>query len=97
MCASCAVRRHLWVEWKIRRGDEHLFDSSHCRVVIGDCKFAAGVSWERMEHMLGLLRVRVIRGRNLAVRDMFSSDPYVVLKMGKVVRFLGPLFFFFVT
>ncbi|KAK1258786.1 putative ADP-ribosylation factor GTPase-activating protein AGD11 [Acorus gramineus] len=36
-----------------------------------------------MEHLLGLLRVRVIRGVNLAVRDLKSSDPYVVLRMGK--------------
>ncbi|CAN6572745.1 unnamed protein product [Malus baccata var. baccata] len=36
-----------------------------------------------MEHLLGLLRVRVVRGTNLAVRDIRSSDPYVVVKMGK--------------
>ncbi|KAJ0989215.1 hypothetical protein J5N97_007571 [Dioscorea zingiberensis] len=36
-----------------------------------------------VEHLLGLLRVRVVRGVNLAVRDMRSSDPYVVLRMGK--------------
>ncbi|CAL9771705.1 unnamed protein product [Musa acuminata subsp. burmannicoides] len=33
--------------------------------------------------MLGLLKVRVLRGVNLAVRDLRSSDPYVILKMGK--------------
>lgn len=38
-----------------------------------------------MEHLLGLLRVRVVRGTNLAVRDIRSSDPYVVVKMGKQV------------
>ncbi|XP_022925551.1 protein C2-DOMAIN ABA-RELATED 4-like [Cucurbita moschata] len=36
-----------------------------------------------MENLLGLLRIRVIRGVNLAVRDVRSSDPYVVIKMGK--------------
>ncbi|KAL6219485.1 hypothetical protein ACLB2K_007244 [Fragaria x ananassa] len=36
-----------------------------------------------MEHLLGLLRIRVQRGRNLAVRDFRSSDPYIVVKMGK--------------
>ncbi|XP_050374428.1 protein C2-DOMAIN ABA-RELATED 4-like [Argentina anserina] len=36
-----------------------------------------------MEHLLGLLRIRVQRGVNLAVRDVRSSDPYVVVKMGK--------------
>ncbi|WVZ15503.1 hypothetical protein V8G54_013069 [Vigna mungo] len=34
-----------------------------------------------MENLLGLLRVRVKRGINLAVRDVRSSDPYVVIKM----------------
>lgn len=36
-----------------------------------------------MENMMGLLRVKIIKGVNLAVRDVRSSDPYVVVKMGK--------------
>ncbi|KDP23927.1 hypothetical protein JCGZ_27087 [Jatropha curcas] len=36
-----------------------------------------------MESLLGLLRIRVKRGVNLAVRDVRSSDPYVVVKMGR--------------
>ncbi|XP_059294961.1 GTPase activating protein 1-like [Lycium ferocissimum] len=36
-----------------------------------------------MENQLGLLRIRIIRGINLAIRDLRSSDPYVVVKMGK--------------
>ncbi|KAF2295412.1 hypothetical protein GH714_032811 [Hevea brasiliensis] len=36
-----------------------------------------------MENLLGLLRIHVHRGVNLAVRDVMSSDPYVVVKMGK--------------
>ncbi|CAN1297224.1 Protein C2-DOMAIN ABA-RELATED 7 [Linum perenne] len=38
-----------------------------------------------MDEMLGLLRIRVRRGRNLAIRDKarHSSDPYVVLTLGK--------------
>ncbi|KAH7528571.1 hypothetical protein FEM48_Zijuj05G0086200 [Ziziphus jujuba var. spinosa] len=36
-----------------------------------------------MDSLLGLLRIRVKRGVNLAVRDVRSSDPYVVVKMGK--------------
>jgi C2 domain len=50
------------------------------------------------ERVLGLLKVKVIRGRNLAVRDISSSDPYVVLRMGKqvyffLIYFFSPLFF----
>ncbi|PIA63868.1 hypothetical protein AQUCO_00201295v1 [Aquilegia coerulea] len=36
-----------------------------------------------MENFLGLLRIRVRRGVNLAIRDMCTSDPYIVIKMGK--------------
>ncbi|KAI5591396.1 hypothetical protein BDE02_04G076800 [Populus trichocarpa] len=36
-----------------------------------------------MENLMGLHRIHVIRGVNLAVRDVCSSDPYVVVKMGK--------------
>ncbi|CAJ1866685.1 unnamed protein product [Sphenostylis stenocarpa] len=36
-----------------------------------------------MENLLGLLRINVQKGVNLAVRDVVSSDPYVVIKMGK--------------
>ncbi|KAK4758412.1 hypothetical protein SAY87_019713 [Trapa incisa] len=34
------------------------------------------------EHLLGLLKVNVQMGVNLAVRDVRSSDPYVIVKMG---------------
>ncbi|XP_010540029.1 PREDICTED: protein C2-DOMAIN ABA-RELATED 3 [Tarenaya hassleriana] len=36
-----------------------------------------------MENLMGLLRVRVKCGVNLAVRDVRSSDPYVVLRVGR--------------
>ncbi|GAU12798.1 hypothetical protein TSUD_72840 [Trifolium subterraneum] len=35
-----------------------------------------------MEGLLGLLRIHIKRGVNLAVRDVNTSDPYVVVKMG---------------
>ncbi|GER39191.1 calcium-dependent lipid-binding family protein [Striga asiatica] len=31
---------------------------------------------------LGLLKIRVLRGNNLAVRDTMTSDPYVVVECG---------------
>lgn len=43
-----------------------------------------------MENFLGLLRIRIKRGINLAVRDTLSSDPYVIVRMGKQVTFLTP-------
>ncbi|KAL3640724.1 Protein C2-DOMAIN ABA-RELATED 4 [Castilleja foliolosa] len=36
-----------------------------------------------MDNLLGLLRIRVKRGVNLAVRDVRSSDPYVVVRLGR--------------
>ncbi|GAB4845308.1 Protein C2-DOMAIN ABA-RELATED 4 [Ancistrocladus abbreviatus] len=36
-----------------------------------------------MENLMGLLRVKVIKGIDLAVRDVRTSDPYVTVKMGK--------------
>ncbi|XP_042052181.1 protein C2-DOMAIN ABA-RELATED 4-like [Salvia hispanica] len=36
-----------------------------------------------MDNLLGLLRIKVKRGINLAVRDVSSSDPYVIVKMAK--------------
>ncbi|KEH36497.1 putative C2 domain-containing protein [Medicago truncatula] len=34
-------------------------------------------------NLLGLLGIHVERGVNLAIRDVISSDPYVIIKMGK--------------
>ncbi|KAH0929505.1 hypothetical protein HID58_015232 [Brassica napus] len=36
-----------------------------------------------MENLLGLLRIHVKRGVNLAIRDTSSSDPYIVFYSGK--------------
>ena len=38
-----------------------------------------------MVEFIGVLKVKVLNGTNLAVRDVLSSDPYVVLKLGKQV------------
>ncbi|KAJ6831476.1 putative ADP-ribosylation factor GTPase-activating protein AGD11 [Iris pallida] len=35
-----------------------------------------------MIEFLGLIKVNIIRGTNLAVRDMITSDPYVILTLG---------------
>ena len=38
-----------------------------------------------MVDFIGLLKVKVIKGTNLAIRDMMTSDPYVVLTLGRQV------------
>ncbi|XP_052194401.1 probable ADP-ribosylation factor GTPase-activating protein AGD11 isoform X2 [Diospyros lotus] len=35
-----------------------------------------------MVEFVGLIKVNVVRGTNLAVRDMVTSDPYVILSLG---------------
>lgn len=39
-----------------------------------------------MIEFVGLINVNIIRGTNLAVRDMVSSDPYVILSLGNQVN-----------
>ncbi|KAJ0099199.1 hypothetical protein Patl1_21294 [Pistacia atlantica] len=36
-----------------------------------------------MENLMGLLRIHVTKGVNLAIRDVRSSDPYVTIRMGR--------------
>lgn len=38
-----------------------------------------------MVEFIGMLKIIIIKGTNLAVRDMLSSDPYVFLTLGKQV------------
>ena len=48
-----------------------------------------------MENFLGLLRLRVRRGINLAIRDTRSSDPYVVVTMAGQACLLALFFLFY--
>ena len=45
--------------------------------------------------IMGLLRVKIIRGLNLAKRDLRGSDPYVILSMAHQVFFVQ--FFYFLV
>ncbi|XP_019169093.1 PREDICTED: GTPase activating protein 1-like [Ipomoea nil] len=49
----------------------------------GHCRSGSAGNKVEMDSLLGLLKVRIKRGINLAVRDARSSDPYVIVKMGK--------------
>lgn len=39
-----------------------------------------------MVEFVGLIKVNIVRGTNLAVRDMVTSDPYVILSLGNQVN-----------
>lgn len=60
--------------------------------MVGLNKSETTASTSLMDNLLGLLRIRVKKGINLAVRDVRSSDPYVVIKMGKQVLVLTCFF-----
>ncbi|EPS58515.1 hypothetical protein M569_16298, partial [Genlisea aurea] len=36
-----------------------------------------------VEEYIGTLKIKVLKGTNLAIRDMLSSDPYIILSLGK--------------
>ena len=38
-----------------------------------------------MVEFMGVLKIKVVKGTNLAIRDMMTSDPYVVLNLGQQV------------
>ncbi|XP_058728471.1 protein C2-DOMAIN ABA-RELATED 7-like [Vicia villosa] len=42
-------------------------------------------SW-MMDNVLGLIKIRIKRGINLAIRDSISSDPYVIVNMGEQLQ-----------
>lgn len=56
--------------------------SSFSRKLMDNFRSSNSQKLEGMVEYIGLLKVKVIRGKNLAVRDMLSSDPYVVLTLG---------------
>lgn len=41
-----------------------------------------------MVEFIGLIKVNVVRGTDLAIRDMITSDPYVILSLGNQVSFI---------
>lgn len=47
---------------------------------------------ESTREPLGLLKVLVIQGKKLVIRDFKSSDPYVIVKLGNQV-ISRPIFF----
>jgi hypothetical protein len=40
-----------------------------------------------MVEFVGLIKVNVVKGTNLAIRDLMTSDPYVILSLGHQVSF----------
>ncbi|KAM1004450.1 hypothetical protein ACFX13_004694 [Malus domestica] len=60
-----------------------LQSNSFSRKIIDSFRSNSSQKSEGMVEFIGLLKVKVIRGTNLAIRDMMTSDPYVILTLGK--------------
>lgn len=48
-----------------------------------------------MVEFIGLIKVNVVKGTNLAIRDVMTSDPYVILALGHQVSLLLDIFTIF--
>ncbi|CAK9142884.1 unnamed protein product [Ilex paraguariensis] len=57
--------------------------SSLSRKIMDSFRSSSSQQSEGMVEFIGLLKVKVIKGMNLAIRDMLSSDPYVILNLGQ--------------
>ncbi|KAE7996069.1 hypothetical protein FH972_000818 [Carpinus fangiana] len=57
--------------------------STASRKILGGFRSNSSQNSEGMVEFIGLLKVKVIKGTNLAIRDMMSSDPYVILTLGQ--------------
>ncbi|OAY77891.1 putative ADP-ribosylation factor GTPase-activating protein AGD11 [Ananas comosus] len=63
----------------IRHGLGHAFRNSWRRK---ESENKAAKKMMGMVEFVGLVKVNIIRGTNLAVRDVMTSDPYVILNLG---------------
>ncbi|KAI3466873.1 hypothetical protein Pfo_023536 [Paulownia fortunei] len=63
---------------------KHSLQASLSRKIMDSVRSSSSSQTSRgtME-FIGTLKVRVLKGTNLAVRDMLSSDPYVILTLGQ--------------
>ncbi|XP_061339693.1 probable ADP-ribosylation factor GTPase-activating protein AGD13 [Gastrolobium bilobum] len=57
-------------------------ESSSSKSFMDSFKSTSSQRMEGMVEFIGMLKVKVIKGTNLAIRDIKSSDPYVVLNLG---------------
>ncbi|KAK4386444.1 UNVERIFIED_CONTAM: ADP-ribosylation factor GTPase-activating protein AGD12 [Sesamum calycinum] len=48
-----------------------------------DNKTVSSMNANGVSEFIGTLKVRVLKGTNLAIRDMLSSDPYIILTLGQ--------------
>ncbi|PPD74920.1 hypothetical protein GOBAR_DD28142 [Gossypium barbadense] len=59
--------------------------SSFSTKILDSFRIKSSKEPETVVEYIGLLKVKVVKGINLAIRDMLTSDPYVVLTLGKQI------------
>jgi len=84
---SCPPRRndrhsHQHHSGSGRHGLGHSFKNSWRRKAEHEPKALKKTTDLGMVEFIGLMKVDVIRGTNLAIRDVMSSDPYVIINLG---------------
>lgn len=57
--------------------------ASFSRKLMDSFKISSTHKSEGMVEFIGMVKVKVVKGTNLAIRDMLTSDPYVVLNLGE--------------
>jgi Ca2+-dependent lipid-binding protein len=53
-------------------------------VILSICLTVTNLSQEDTREFVGELNITLVKGTNLAVRDMLTSDPYVVLTLNSL-------------
>ncbi|GFP84210.1 ADP-ribosylation factor GTPase-activating protein agd12 [Phtheirospermum japonicum] len=57
--------------------------TSLSRKIMDSFRSSSSSNSNGMAEFLGTLKIKVLKGTNLAVRDMLSSDPYIILNLGQ--------------
>lgn len=68
---------------RIASSGKSSLQASLSRKILDSFRSSSSQKMEGMVEFIGLLKVKVVKGTNLAIRDMLSSDPYVVLSIGQ--------------
>ncbi|KAL3851530.1 hypothetical protein ACJIZ3_013412 [Penstemon smallii] len=62
---------------------KHSLQASLSRKIMDSFRSSSSsVKLEGLAEFIGMLKIKIVKGTNLAIRDMLSSDPYVVLTLG---------------
>ncbi|XP_027344988.1 ADP-ribosylation factor GTPase-activating protein AGD12-like isoform X3 [Abrus precatorius] len=70
---------------RIVSGKSNTSSSFSKGIVVGFRSTSSSQNMEGMVEFIGTLKVKVIKGTDLAIRDIMTSDPYVILNLGQQI------------